>query len=195
MLTSWIENRLGSAREKLGLPPIPIELHPPERPEFGDFSTNLPLIGAKAAKLPPRKLAEELVGVLPPDAFSRVEIAGPGFINLFLKPATIHAALQEILRIGDRFGVLQTGGGKSVQVEFVSSNPTGPLTVGHGRQAVLGDVLASLYDATGYTVMREYYFNDEGRQIDLLAESLWARCRQLAGEEVPIPEGGTKGNT
>jgi len=193
MLRSLIESLLGSTWEKLGLPPVSIEVHPPERPEFGDFSTNLPLIGAKVANLPPRQLAEQLVAAIPDDAFSRAEIAGPGFINLFLQPTAIHAALQEILQAKDRFGFSMIGDGKTLQVEFVSSNPTGPLTVGHGRQAVLGDVLASLYEALGYTVTREYYFNDEGRQIDLLTESLWARYCELAGEEAPIPEGGYQG--
>jgi arginyl-tRNA synthetase len=193
MLRSWIESLLGSTWEKLGLPPVSIEVHPPERPEFGDFSTNLPLIGAKAANLPPRQLAERLVAAIPNDAFSRVEIAGPGFINLFLQPTALHAALQEILQAKDRFGSSTIGAGKTLQVEFVSSNPTGPLTVGHGRQAVLGDVLAALYEALGYTVTREYYFNDEGRQIDLLSESLWARYCELAGGEASIPEGGYQG--
>jgi len=193
MLRSWIESLLGSTWEKLGLPPVLIEVHPPERPEFGDFSTNLPLIGAKAANLPPRQLAERLVAAIPDDAFSRVEIAGPGFINLFLQPTVTHTALQEILQAKDRFGFSTIGAGKTLQVEFVSSNPTGPLTVGHGRQAVLGDVLASLYEALGYSVSREYYFNDEGRQIDLLAESLWVRHRELYGETHDIPEDGYRG--
>ena len=193
MLRSWIESLLGSTWEKLGLPPVSIEVHPPERPEFGDFSTNLPLIGAKTANLPPRQLAERLVAAIPDDAFSRVEIAGPGFINLFLQPTMIHTALQEILQTKDRFGFSSIGAGKTLQVEFVSSNPTGPLTVGHGRQAVLGDVLASLYETLDYAVTREYYFNDEGRQIDLLTESLWARYCELAGGEASIPEGGYQG--
>ncbi len=193
MLKLWIENLLGSTWEKLGLPPVSIEVHPPERSEFGDFSTNLPLIGAKAANLPPRQLAERLVAAIPNDTFSRVEIAGPGFINFFLQPAALHAALQKILQTKDRFGSSTIGVGKTLQVEFVSSNPTGPLTVGHGRQAVLGDVLASLYEALGYAVSREYYFNDEGRQIDLLAESLWARYCALTGGEASIPEGGYQG--
>jgi len=165
MLRSWIESLLGSTWEKLGLPPVSIEVHPPERPEFGDFSTNLPLIGAKTANLPPRQLAERLVAAIPDDTFSRVEIAGPGFINLFLQPTMIHTALQEILQTKDRFGFSTIGIGKTLQVEFVSSNPTGPLTVGHGRQAVLGDVLASLYETLDYAVTREYYFNDDARRF------------------------------
>jgi len=193
MLKLSIENLLIAAWKQLELPAVAMEVHPSERPEFGDFSTNLALVGARVAGLPPRELAERLVQKLPEDAFSKLEIAGPGFINLFLHPSTIQAALQEILQMGDRFGCSKRLVPTSMQIEFVSSNPTGPLTVGHGRQAVLGDVLASLYEALGYIVHREYYFNDEGRQIDLLAESLWVRHRELYGETHDIPEDGYRG--
>ncbi len=170
-----------------------IEVKPSERPEFGDFSSNIALVGAKEAKMPPRELAEHLVPRLPEGTFSRVEIAGPGFINLFLLPETIQSQLREILKGGDQFGRVDQPTPTEIQIEFVSSNPTGPLTVGHGRQAVLGDVLASLYEALGHNVTREYYFNDEGHQIDLLAQSLWARYRQLLGETVAVPEEGYHG--
>lgn len=195
MLKSLIENLLVEAWRQLDLPgPVCVEVHPSERPEFGDFSSNLALVGARAAGLSPRELAERLVRALPGETFLRIEVALPGFINLFLHPQVIHSALQEILRKRDRFGRSESGGGKRLQLEFVSSNPTGPLTVGHGRQAVLGDVLASLYTALGYQVTREYYFNDEGRQIDLLACSLWARYRQLCGDPTPVPEDGYHGD-
>jgi arginyl-tRNA synthetase len=121
-----------------------------------------------------------------------VDVAGPGFVNLFLKPEAVHDALRRLLRQGEQGSVRRDE--KSLQIEFVSSNPTGPLTVGHGRQAVLGDVLASLYEALGYRVAREYYFNDEGRQVDLLAESLWVRYRQALGDSLEIPEGGYQGD-
>jgi arginyl-tRNA synthetase len=174
-----------------------IEAFVPDRPEFGDFSCSLALIEAKRAGLSAKPLAEELARVLKEgiqqDLYSKVEVAGPGFINVFLKPATIHVALKGILNEGDRFGHKKIAQPQKLQVEFVSSNPTGPLTVGHGRQAVLGDVLAALHERLGYKVNREYYFNDEGRQIDLLAESLWARYRQLFEEEVAIPEDGYQG--
>lgn len=171
-----------------------MEVEASERPEFGDFATNIALVGSKRAHTPPRGLAERLTEALPEGPFSKVEIAGPGFINLFLKPEFIRAALREMLQAGEAFGRSEIGKGEPLQVEFVSSNPTGPLTVGHGRQAVLGDVLASLYESLGYRVTREYYFNDEGRQIDLLAESLWVRYRELFGEERDIPEGGYHGD-
>ncbi len=193
MLNSSIARLLAAAWESLALPAVPLEVHPPDRPEFGDFSSNLALVGTKQAGISPRDLARRLAAALPKETFSRVEVAGPGFLNLFLRPQVIHAALAEILHAQDRFGSSELGGGKSLQIEFVSSNPTGPLTVGHGRQAVLGDVLAALYEACGYQVYREYYFNDEGHQIDLLAQSLWARYRQRSGAEEPIPEGGYRG--
>jgi arginyl-tRNA synthetase len=173
------------------------EIRTPDRPEFGDFSSNVALLAAKAAEASPRELAAQLRDQLltspASGSFERIEVAGPGFLNVFLKPETIQRGLEFILRLGPAFGRSEVGEGRRLQVEFVSSNPTGPLTVGHGRQAVLGDVLASLYERIGYRVEREYYFNDEGRQIDLLAESLWVRYRELFGEAHPIPEGGYQG--
>ena len=171
-----------------------IEVKPSERPEFGDFSSNIALVGATRAKMAPRELAEHLVPRLPEGTFSRVEIAGPGFINLFLLPETIQSQLREILKGGDQFGRVVQPTPTEIQIEFVSSNPTGPLTVGHGRQAVLGDVLASLYEALGYRVTREYYFNDEGRQIELLTDSTAERVLEIGlGIEPDIPENGYEG--
>ena len=145
----------------------------------------------------PRKVAEALTAalakILSAAGIAKAEVAGPGFVNLFLSPACIRSALRSLLADGDEYGSSQRGGGVRLQVEFVSSNPTGPLTVGHGRQAVLGDVLAALYERLGYDVQREYYFNDQGRQVDLLAESLWVRYRELFGESREIPEGGYQG--
>ncbi len=194
MLTTSIERLLTDAWNKLKLPPVAFSVDPSERPEYGDFSSNIAMAGAKVAGSSPRDLAARIVASLSGDAFAQVEIAGPGFINLHLRPKMIHACLKGILNSGSAFGPRQIGTGIKLQVEFVSSNPTGPLTVGHGRQAVLGDVLASLYACLGYDVTREYYFNDEGHQIDLLAQSLWARYRQEFGEEAAIPEQGYEGD-
>ena len=173
------------------------EIRPTDRPEFGDYSTNVALVAASSAGTSPRDLAADLVRrVEQADGhalFREIQIAGPGFINVFLQPATIQSALAHLLRAEDRYGRSELGRTKQVQIEFVSSNPTGPLTVGHGRQAVLGDVLANLYERLGFDVSREYYFNDEGRQIDLLAESLWIRYRELFGEDREIPEDGYRG--
>jgi arginyl-tRNA synthetase len=198
-LTSLIGNEfLAAFRDVHGSEPVvPIEIRPSDRPEFGDFCSNVAMVEAQAAGAAPRQLAKDLMEALKTrlssDLFADVQLAGPGFINVFLRPAAFHAALRDALTRGTAFGRSDRGGGKRVQIEFVSSNPTGPLTIGHGRQAVLGDVLATLYDRLGYAVEREYYFNDEGRQIDLLAESLWIRYRELFGEQREIPEGGYRG--
>lgn len=190
-----IKELLATAWQKAGFGAysLGIDVKPSERLEFGDFSSNIALVAAKQVEASPRELAERLLPQLSEAIFSRVEVAGPGFINFFLRPELIQAQLREILKVKDHFGCVNQQLPPKIQIEFVSSNPTGPLTVGHGRQAVLGDVLASLYEAIGYDVTREYYFNDEGRQIDLLAQSLWARYRQLFGEPIPVPEDGYHG--
>jgi len=197
MLKSFVHSLLESAWQNLDYKgsgkEIEIEVHRAERPEFGDFASNIALIGASITGSPPRELAQQIINRLPRDGIKQLEIAGPGFINFFLAEEVFHRALRGILTAGERFGQSTYGNGKRVQIEFVSSNPTGPLTIGHGRQAVLGDVLASLYTAIGYQVSREYYFNDEGNQIDKLAQSLWARYRQAWGEEEPIPPQGYYG--
>src|SRR5207302_2831061 len=159
------------------------------------LATNLALLLAKARKANPRKLAEEVVDLLalPASVVARVEIAGPGFINFWLTKETLVEALRRMLREGPAFGVSGFGAGKRVNVEFVSANPTGPLHVGHGRGAALGDVIASLLERTGHLTAREFYINDAGAQIDRLAASLWARVRQAAGHRAEIPEGGYHG--
>jgi len=174
-----------------------VEVRPTDRPEHGDFSSNIALVTAASEGTSPRELAEKLAAQIEEEdngsAFREVSVAGPGFVNLFLQPSAVQSSLSNLLKLADRCGRSAQGAGSRIQVEFVSSNPTGPLTVGHGRQAVLGDVLANLYERLGYVVSREYYFNDEGRQIDLLAESLWVRYRELLGETHEIPEDGYQG--
>ena len=185
---------ISQALRRLGMDcPDDLPLERP-RPEFGDLSTRVAFPLAKKLGCPPQEIASELAAALQrhPD-FSQVEAVG-GFLNLRFTPAALHEVLREILRQGEDYGRQDLGQGRPLQVEFVSSNPTGPLTVGHGRQAALGDVLATLFQVLGWRVTREYYLNDEGRQIDLLAQSLWARYRQALGEEVPIPEGGYQGD-
>jgi len=169
-----------------------------DRPEFGDYSTNIAMIEASRSGTDPRTLAERLAQALsaslPKADFVKCEVAGPGFINLFLTPRRIQRALQAVLAEADGYGRQNLGAGETLQVEFVSSNPTGPLTVGHGRQAVLGDVLAALYERLGHDVHREYYFNDEGRQIELLADSTAERILEIGlGIEPDIPENGYEG--
>jgi arginyl-tRNA synthetase len=161
----------------------------------GDFASNVALQLAKAAKRKPRDLAQAIVAALPSsELVSRVEIAGPGFINFFLAPAAYQAELAKVIDEGRGYGRTQAGGGKRVLVEFVSANPTGPLHVGHGRHAAFGASLANLLDAAGYSVHREYYINDAGRQMDILAASVWLRYLESFGEEFPFPSNGYRGD-
>ena len=164
-------------------------------PAHGDFASNLALVLAKAAGTKPRELAERLVSALPPSPLvERVEIAGPGFVNFFLAPAAYRAVVPEVLAAGPAYGRSDLGQGRRVQVEFVSANPTGPLHVGHGRGAAYGAVVADLLAAVGYSVHREYYVNDAGRQMDILATSVWLRYLELCGEDLPFPSNGYKGD-
>ena len=161
----------------------------------GDFASNLAMVLCKIAGSKPRALAEKLISALPEsEQVTRVEIAGPGFINFFLSPAAYHATITQVLEQGDQFGRSDLGQGKPVQVEFVSANPTGPLHVGHGRGAAYGATVADLLDAVGYRVHREYYVNDAGRQMDILATSVYLRYLDLCGEQLTFPSNGYKGD-
>ena len=192
-----IRAALADAAARLGvsLSPSAVELERPRDPAHGDVATNLALTLAKSLKQKPRAVAERLVATLPlPQGLVRkIEIAGPGFINFFLAEAQLASVLQAVLAAGDRYGRGDVGQGRSVNVEFVSANPTGPLHVGHGRGAALGDGIAALLEWTGHAVTREFYVNDAGTQIDKLARSLWARVQQAVGRPAAIPEGGYHG--
>jgi arginyl-tRNA synthetase len=164
-------------------------------PAHGDFATNLALVMAKVVGGKPRDLAARLVAALPASALiARTEIAGPGFINFFLAPGAHLGLIPTILAAGPDYGRSKLGAGKRVQVEFVSANPTGPLHVGHGRGAAYGAVVADLLAAVGFAIHREYYVNDAGRQMDILGTSLWLRYLELAGEDIPFPSNGYKGD-
>lgn len=162
----------------------------------GDYATNLALVVAGREKCNPREIAARLVGLLETDnsLLDKVEIAGPGFVNLFLKPSVWSSVLAPIDEQGEQFGLSDIGNNMKVMVEFVSANPTGPLSVGHGRNAILGDTIARLLDATGYDVTREYYFNDAGRQMRVLGRSLQARYLELLGLASDFPEDGYQGD-
>jgi arginyl-tRNA synthetase len=162
----------------------------------GDFSTNLALVVAGKEKRNPREIAGQLVQLLEKDGqlLDKVEIAGPGFVNLFLKSSVWTTVLSPITEQGKSFGLSDVGCGMKVMVEFVSANPTGPLSVGHGRNAILGDSIARLLDATGHAVTREYYFNDAGRQMRVLGGSLQARYLELLGLAASFPEDGYQGD-
>ncbi len=162
--------------------------------QHGDFASNVALMLAKSAGCPPRQLAERIVRHLPADPLvTRVEVAGPGFINFHLAPDAQHAVVRTIHAEGPEFGKSRIGAGQKVQIEFVSANPTGPLHVGHGRGAVYGSVVATLLQATGFEVHREYYVNDAGRQMDILAASVWLRYLEECGEVLPFPSNGYRG--
>ncbi len=161
----------------------------------GDFASNIALILAKQARIAPRELAQSIVARLPnSEVIDRVEVAGPGFINFFLKADANLSIISAILTEGEHFGRSSMGRGRRVQVEFVSANPTGPLHVGHGRGAAYGATVANLLQAVGYTVHREYYVNDAGRQMDILCTSVWLRYLELAGEAHAFPVNGYKGD-
>ena len=161
----------------------------------GDFASNLALTLAKPVRRKPRELAEQLVAALPASGQVRkVEIAGPGFINFHLAPEAWHGVVAEALDRGEAFGRSALGAGRPVQVEFVSANPTGPLHVGHGRGAAYGAAVADLLEAVGYRVHREYYVNDAGRQMDILAASVYLRYLELSGVELDFPSNGYKGD-
>jgi arginyl-tRNA synthetase len=173
----------------------PFEVEAAKHAEHGDLATNLALILAKQAKLPPRKVAQAIMDHLaaPEGMLAKVELAGPGFINFFMADAYWHGVIAEIHRLGPAYGNSDMGAGVKVQVEFVSANPTGPLHIGHGRGAALGDALANLLRVTGHEVVREYYINDVGNQILTLGKSLYFRLRELGGEAVVFPEDGYQG--
>ena len=164
-------------------------------PAHGDYATNVALIFAKKIGLVPRQLAELLSAQLNTSPlFEKVEIAGPGFINFFIAQKDHTQIISNILSSKESFGNNQSGEGKSIHLEFVSANPTGPLHVGHGRGAAYGATLANLYKANGYKVHREYYVNDAGRQMDILATSVWLRYLDLCGAEITFPSNGYKGD-
>ncbi len=195
-LTDLLTEAMALAAPVLGLePPFPQpELQRPRRKGFGDFTTNVAMVAASKAGADPRKTAGAIVEALPPAPFlAKAEVAGPGFINLWTTDDWLHDVLRQIVREGDRYG----GGeptGRRIQVEFVSANPTGPLTIGHARNAAIGDALARLLTFAGHAVEREYYFNDAGGQMDRFGASVEARYLQLLGHDAEMPEDGYHGD-
>jgi arginyl-tRNA synthetase len=168
-----------------------VQVEPPREAAHGDMATNAAMVLAKDAGRKPREIADALAAKLRDDALvAKVEVAGPGFINLTLQPSAWTDTLRAVLNAGSDYGRSQIGAGKRVNVEYVSANPTGPMHVGHCRGAVFGDALATLLAAAGFAVTREYYINDAGAQVDVLARSAFLRYREALGEEIgEIPEG------
>lgn len=182
-----------SALPRFELPAIPMER--PRQSHHGDYASPVCLQLAREAHMAPREIATRIVEHLPPAPFvGSVEIAGPGYINLTLDPSWIDSQVETILEAGDTFGNLEIGRGQRVQVEYVSANPTGPITIGSARNAVIGDTLANVLATAGFEVEREYYVNDAGSQVRKFGESIYARYLQALGHEEPFPEDGYHGH-
>lgn len=172
----------------------PIEIEVPREEKFGDLSSPVAMGLARTMKKPPRQIAGDIIDNLPGrDMFSNIEIAGPGFLNFTFTPAFLHKALSPVLKKGAASLRTDVGQGKKIQIEYVSANPTGPLHLGHGRGAALGGALSNLLEAAGYSVTREYYVNDAGRQVAMLGESVFCRYLALFGKDYPMPEDGYRG--
>lgn len=174
---------------KFEIPPIPMER--PKHDDHGDFATPVCLQLARHARMAPRDIAQKMIKRLAKtDYIGRVEVAGPGYVNFTLDEGWLARRVETILAAGQTFGNVDVGQGKRIQVEYISANPTGSLTIGSGRNAVLGDGLANVLAAAGYDVQREYYVNDAGSQIERFGETIYARYVQALGQDEPLPEGG-----
>jgi len=194
-----VSQSVENIREIVDIPDlsVAIEVGIPKRKEFGDFSVNTAMLIANKIGKKPREVAELIIENLPDEKdelFNKVEIAGPGFINFYVKEESIVNKLLEIEKGGDNFGTTDLGNGQRVLIEFVSANPTGFLHMGHSRNAVVGDTLARILSATGHDVVREFYINDAGRQMNLLGESVYIRYKELFGQSEEISEDGYKGD-
>jgi len=198
MLRNIIESSLENCRAEGTLtsenfPPVVIEI--PVDPAHGDFATNIAMQLAKFEKKAPRTVAAAISEQLArsSDFFEKIDIAGPGFINFYLRPSFWQSRIPEVLIESDAYGRSTSGQGRQVQVEFVSANPTGPLHIGHGRGAAIGDTLCRLLEAAGWEVSREFYYNDAGQQIANLALSVQARCFNIEPGNPAWPDGGYQG--
>ncbi|MBK6772627.1 MAG: arginine--tRNA ligase [Ignavibacteria bacterium] len=196
MLKNYLTKIIGDAFLKLNYPDISIHFDKPKEEKFGDYSTNAAMLLAKDLKSPPRKIAEELIHNLEydKDVISKVEIAGAGFINFFISGNYFKKIIPEILTGKNNYGRSEVFKNKTANLEWVSANPTGLLHAGHGRQVCLGKALANLLEWTGYKVTREYYYNDAGNQMSVMAKSVYARYMQIFEPEFPFPEDGYAGD-
>tara|TARA_R110001599_G_scaffold56244_1_gene155674 strand:- start:2797 stop:4560 length:1764 start_codon:yes stop_codon:yes gene_type:complete len=197
-LKELIESALASLITQQSLPAdvssADVQLERTKDRSHGDFASNIAMVLAKPAKMNPRQIATLIVDALPQhEMIEKVEIAGPGFINFSLSASSRQQVVADVLKKAGQFGLSNYGNGQKVQVEFVSANPTGPLHVGHGRGAAYGSVVSSLLKAVGFDVHREYYVNDAGRQMDILATSVWLRYLEKCGEQFTFPSNGYRG--
>ncbi|MBI5285987.1 MAG: arginine--tRNA ligase [Deltaproteobacteria bacterium] len=197
IITNTIKQAIISLQEKGVIKveePPPVLLEKPRKGGFGDIATNVAMVLASREGRPAREMANLILKeIVPSPLIEKFEVAGPGFINIFMDRAYWIGLLKDIPLLGDAYGRLRFGEGRKVQVEFVSANPTGPLHIGHGRGAAIGDVLANILEAAGFEVTREYYINDVGRQMEVLGGSLYLRYMELLGEKVDFPEDHYKG--
>src|SRR5580658_8886950 len=199
ILRDALERARAAGQLTTEIPSTAIGTEAPRDSAHGDVASNLALTLAKPERKAPRAIAEIIKShVTLPAEVSEVSVAGPGFINFKMAPAYWHSEIRVAASVGRAFWKpspweLRPGAGKKIQVEFLSANPTGPVTVGHGRNAVLGDTISRLYEAAGFNVTREYYFNDGGRQMRLLGESVRTRYQQALGRDAALPEDGYQG--
>ena len=198
ILAKLVAEALESAQTTNALPAageVDIKIERPKLAEHGDFSTSLPLTLARTMRLPPIQIAAAIVDAMPQDEIiGSVTIAAPGFVNFTLSTHWLQSQVNIVRCLGEKFGTVNSGLGKSVQVEFVSVNPTGPLHVGHARGAVIGSSLANVLEAAGYEVQREYYVNDAGTQMRVFYDTLYSRFMQASGRDVPLPDPGYPGD-
>ena len=195
-LKEILQRQLTEAAEKEGYTPHSVVITSSKDEKHGDLSSSLPLSLAKAAKKSPMEIAETIIGKIEIDDQIVADIfpSPPGFINFKIKASYYQSLVSEIIKAGNTYGQSDKGKNKTANVEFVSANPTGPLTIGHGRNAVIGDTVANILENHGYKVTREYYFNDAGRQMRLLGQSVEARYFELVGKEMEFPNDGYEGN-
>ena len=184
-INSCIEKKI---LKKTDIPFIEVEL--PREGSHGDYASNIAMVFASSQREAPRKIAERIVDNINDSdrILDKIEIAGPGFINFFIRSSIWSTLLEEVDTLGDSYGSSDIGNGTRVQVEFVSANPTGPLHIGHARGAVIGDTVANILQASGFSVSREYYINDAGNQMNMLGESMYYRYLELMGENILFPE-------
>jgi arginyl-tRNA synthetase len=173
-----------------------VEVELPREGSHGDYASNIAMVLASTQRENPRKIAEIITDTIedPEGILEKVEVAGPGFINFFVRDSLWVTLLKEVDDMEDRYGESDLGGGRKVQVEFVSANPTGPLHIGHARGAVTGDVIARILEASGFSVSREYYINDAGKQMSILGESVWHRYLEILGEDISFPDNCYQGH-
>ena len=190
------QEALISAISELGYPTEKVIVQSPKNPDHGDFTTNYPMISSKEINRPPMEIAATIIDKINSsgnELIDKIESIPPGFINVKINKDMLSNQLKQIISSNSNYGKNDTGKNKSALVEFVSANPTGPLTVGHGRNAILGDTVCNILEWNGFSINREYYFNNAGRQMRILGESVYVRYMEILGENLEIPDGGYEG--